>query len=115
MLEQQPLRRHGARAVHEHRDAGGAPGEERGADVWEERAAQGGGGVAALPEVALERLQVGRLDVLGGERADVRLERGGGDAVRGGEGVAVGREGGGVPFGGEGLGERGEGVGELEE
>ena len=61
----------------------------------------------------MEGLEVGDLEILRHERADVGLVGGGGGPVGGGEGEAVGGEGGFVPLCGESGGEGREGVGEL--
>jgi len=111
--KQQLLRGHGPRAVDDEAHGGGSPGAQRGRDVGKQRAAQGAAGVAPAPEVALEGLEIGDLEVAGGQVVDVGAEGGRRGAVFCGEGVAVGEEVGAVPVGGEGGGEGGEGVGEL--
>lgn len=54
--------------------------------------------VTAEPEIALEGFEVGDLEVLGHEVADVRFECFRGCPMFGGEDRAVGGEGGGVPL-----------------
>lgn len=114
MTKEELLRWDGAGGVDDDLLAGVVRPPHEGGDVREEGSLELAGLIARLPQVALESLQIGDLDVPGDEVADVRLQGAAVIAILLWKGAAILGEAGAVPLLVEDLGERIKGVGKLD-